>query len=243
MSKYIDLIGWDDVPHLQPPNISQAELDALEADMLPHQRSARRTGRPALGAGAIYPVDERDLLIKPFPIPEHYERGYAFDVGWKKTAALIAARDPETRCVYLTGEYYRGEQQPIIHAHGIRSMLPFDELIGCIDPAAAGSNQKDGSNLMQEYCDLGLNLVKANNSVDAGLHAVLVLMQAGLLKVFDTLKNFITELRLYRRDEKGKIVKENDHLMDCLRYLIYTANLFMTQPQTRARRGVKYGEW
>ena len=28
------------------------------------------------------------------------------------------------------------------------------------------------------------------------------------------------EFRLYRRNEKGKIVKVNDHLCDCLRYLI-----------------------
>jgi hypothetical protein len=25
---------------------------------------------------------------------------------------------------------------------------------------------------------------------------------------------------MYRRDEKGRIVKENDHLMDCMRYLV-----------------------
>jgi hypothetical protein len=32
--------------------------------------------------------------------------------------------------------------------------------------------------------------------------------------------NFIAEYRLYRRDEKGKIIKENDHLLDCARYCI-----------------------
>jgi hypothetical protein len=45
-------------------------------------------------------------------------------------------------------------------------------------------------------------------------------MVSGRLKVFTTLTNYRSEVRLYRRDEKGKIVKERDHLMDCKRYLI-----------------------
>ena len=42
MPKYIDMIGWDDVPHLKPPNIPQEELDELEGSLLPHQRQARQ---------------------------------------------------------------------------------------------------------------------------------------------------------------------------------------------------------
>lgn len=40
------------------------------------------------------------------------------------------------------------------------------------------------------------------------------------LKVFGSLVNWFAEFRLYRRDENGKRVKENDHLMDCTRYLV-----------------------
>ena len=61
MSKYCDMIGWEDAPHLQPPHITKEELDDLERDMLPHQKAARRQGRPSLGAGAIYPVEEDKL--------------------------------------------------------------------------------------------------------------------------------------------------------------------------------------
>ncbi len=93
--KYVDMIGWDDVPHLRPPHIEQKELDDLEASILPHQRQARRTGRPSLGAGAIYPVDEGDLLIDPFKLPDHWPRAYALDPGWRKTACLWGAWDED----------------------------------------------------------------------------------------------------------------------------------------------------
>lgn len=240
MAKYVDMIGWSDVPHLQPPHIPQSELDDLQASLLPHQRQARRTGRPALGSGAIYPVEEDDLLVDPVRLPEHWPRAYALDVGWNKTAALWGAWDRDSDTYYLTHEYYRGEREPIIHAHAIKSVGRW--ITGAIDPSAEGSNQKDGSKLRQEYDDLGLKLVNANNAVEAGLHHCLMLMQGGQLKVFRTLTSWLREYRLYRRDEKGKIVKRMDHLMDCQRYLLNTPGIWAVQlPSRPARSG--QGEW
>ena len=45
-------------------------------------------------------------------------------------------------------------------------------------------------------------------------------MTSGKLKVFRSLGNWLSEFRLYQRDQDGKIVKQNDHLMDATRYLI-----------------------
>ncbi len=45
-------------------------------------------------------------------------------------------------------------------------------------------------------------------------------MSSGKLKVFRSLGNWLSEFRLYQRDRDGKIVKQNDHLMDATRYLI-----------------------
>jgi hypothetical protein len=241
VTKYIDMIGWDDTPHLRPPHIAQKELDDLEATLLPHQRQARRTGRPALGSGAIYPIQEDDLLCDPLPIPDHWPRAYALDVGWRKTAVLWGAWDRDADVYYLTHEYYRGEREPITHAHAIRSVGRW--INGCIDPAA-GTSQRDGRNLKAEYMgeELGLNLVNANNAVDAGLHHVLILMQGGQLKTFSTLTSWLTELRLYRRDEKGKIVKTHDHLMDCMRYLLNTPGIWSTAAPRRIQRQGQ-GEW
>jgi hypothetical protein len=240
VSKYLDMIAWDDCPHLKPPNIPAAELDALEAAMLPHQRSARRKGRPSLGAGAVYPVDEESIFVDPFRIPEHWPRGYALDVGWRRTAALWGAHDEDADRYYLTHEYYEGEALPLYHATAIKAVGEW--MTGAIDPAAENSSQRDGHKLKAEYEELGLNLVFANNAVAAGILRCLVLMQGGQLKVFSSCVAFRKEFRLYRRDEKGKIIKQNDHLMDDMRYLLNTSGVFATKPIQAARRGGR-GEW
>ncbi len=241
MTKYLDLIGWDDVPHLKEPNITRAELDELQAGMLPHQAQARRTGRPSLGAGAVYPVSEDVFVCDPFPIPDYWWRAYALDVGWNRTACLFSAYDPDAEIYYLTAEYYVGELEPIKHAHAIKGMMKWD-YPGCIDPAAKGTSVRDGRKLMPEYEALGLDLIFARNPVTAGIHRTLTRLQTGQLRVFNTLVCWLKEFRLYRRNEKGKIIKENDHLMDDTRYLMYTDGLYMSQPIKRAQ-SLSRGDW
>jgi hypothetical protein len=67
------------------------------------------------------------------------------------------------------------------------------------------------------YRKLGLNLTLADKSVEAGIQQVWELLSAGKLKVFTSCGPFFDEYRLYRRDDKGRVVKKDDHLMDCLR--------------------------
>lgn len=171
-----------------------------------------------MGAGAIYPIELSEILVDPFQIPPYWPRAYALDVGWKRTAALWMAWDREVDCMYLYTEHYKGQAEPSIHATAIRARG--DWIPGVIDPAARGRSQKDGEQLMATYQELGLDLTKANNAVEAGIYEVWQRLSTGRLKVFKTLQNWQAEYRLYRRDEKGHIVKEFDHLMDATRYLV-----------------------
>ena len=41
-----------------------------------------------------------------------------------------------------------------------------------------------------------------------------------MLKVFSSCVRFFEEIRIYQRDQRGKVKKRHDHLMDCLRYLV-----------------------
>jgi Bacteriophage terminase large (ATPase) subunit and inactivated derivatives len=211
--KALIMAGWDDVPHL-----GEKEKRRMLAETPPHLRDARSKGIPSLGAGAIYPVPQSEITVKDFKIPDHWKRLYALDVGWNRTAAIWGAKDEDADIIYLVSEHYRGQAEPSIHANAIQSRGK--ALQGVIDPAARGRSQIDGQQLLQSYKDLGLHLSLANNGVESGIYEVWQRLSSGRLKVFGSLSNFVTEYMMYRRDEKGRIIKENDHLMDCVRYLI-----------------------
>lgn len=212
-SKAVITATWDDVPHLS----EEAKRELMES-IPPFQRDARSKGVPQLGAGAIYPVPETDIVVPDFQIPEHWPRVYGMDVGWNRTAAVWAAVDRESGTAYLYSEHYRGQAEPSVQAQGIRARGEW--ITGVIDPASRGRSQHDGTQLLHSYRELGLDLRLADNAQEAGLYAVWQRLSAGRLKVFESLRNWLSEFRLYRRDDNGKVVKENDHLMDCTRYVV-----------------------
>lgn len=224
MSRYVVQAGWQDVPHL-----SQADIDDMSRSIAPHQREARMNGTPSLGSGAIFPVPEEDILIEPFQIPAWYPRIYGLDVGWNRTAAIWGAVDRETDTVYLYSEHYRGQAEAPIHAKAIK--MRGEWIPGVIDTAARGRSQTDGRSLWQLYEDEGLQLHKADKAVESGLMEMLDRLSTGRLKVFSTLQHWIAEYRLYRRDEKGRVVKENDHLMDATRYMCLGLHNADTKPR------------
>lgn len=212
-SKYLVSAGWDDVPHLD----AKTKAELLESTP-PHLRDARSKGVPSLGSGAIYPIAESEFVVPPFALPAYWPRCYALDVGWNRTAALWGAWDRSVDVVYIYTEHYRGQAEPSIHADAIKARGAW--VPGVIDPASRGRAQDDGAQLIQMYTDLGLDLDKANNAREAGIYEVWQRLSTGRLKVVSTCLNLLAEYRLYRRDEHGRIVKEHDHCMDCLRYLV-----------------------
>lgn len=211
--KAIIQAGWNDAPWLDEDEKNKI-LDGSE----PHLRETRSTGVPSMGSGNVYPLSIEGMLVDPFPIPAHFKRLYAFDVGWNRTAALWGALDPNTDTLYLYDEHYVQHQPPAVHAHSIRSRGEW--IPGVIDPASKGKSQGDGTQLFETYRNLGLKVSEADNAVEPGIQEVWQRMAAGKLKVFNHMHNFAKEYVLYRRDDKGKIIKEKDHLMDCLRYLV-----------------------
>lgn len=235
--KSVTMATWDDVPHL-----SAKDKADLLASFPPHMRDARSKGIPALGSGAIYPVSEDDLVVDDFSIPEHWPRCYGMDVGWNNTAAAWLAWDRDTDVVYLCGEYKRGQCEPAVHAQAIKSRGEW--IPGTIDPASAGASQKDGSKLVDVYRALGLDLAFADNAVEAGIHAVWERMSSGRFKVFRSCQQWLGEFRLYRRDEKGRIVKEHDHLLDSARYGVMTGlALAITKPKPKTDYHAPAGGW
>jgi phage terminase large subunit-like protein len=237
-SKYVVQAGWKDVPHLDVE-----ERRKLMANTPAYQIKARTEGEPALGIGAIYPIDESEITVPDRAVPETWPRAFGMDVGWNRTAAVWGARDPGSGVMYLYSEHYQGQGEPASHAQGIRSRGAW--IPGVIDPACLASSQIDGRTLMQLYRTLGLELTPAVNAVEAGICEVWNLLVSGRLKVMESLANWFREFRKYHRDDKGsgKIVKRDDHLMDATRYLIVSGRQRMrTEPRKSCEPLRNYGE-
>jgi len=219
--------GWDDVPHL-----SAAEKESMLEAIPEYQREARSKGIPRLGSGAIYPIADSEIALDPFLIPPEWQRVYALDVGWECTAALWLAQDPASRRLYAYEEHYFKHADPGENARAILDRG--DWIPGVVDPAACGRSQADCRKLIAQYRDLGLELTLADNTVEAGLSTVRELLVNNQLKIFKNLACFWREFRLYRRDERGRVVKENDHLMDCLRYGVMSGRKLMKTKPVKA---------
>lgn len=212
--KYIANVTWNDVPHMD-----DKQKAALLRSYAPQEREARSKGIPSMGAGAVYPYLEDDILVEPFAIPAWWPRGYGLDVGWNRTAALWGALDPDTGTIYFYSEHYMGHERIPVHSSAIKSRGEW--IIGAADPD--GTNPADGTKMFELYLLEGLNLVKADKrSVEAGIAKICTMFEAKQIKIFNTLQNWLREKRGYRRDEDNKIVKKHDHLMDAMRYFIFT---------------------
>lgn len=228
------MADWDNnAPHLS------AETKKSLYDSIPeYQKDARTRGIPQLGAGVVYAIADSEILVDAFSIPKHWPRGYALDIGWGRTAAIWRAKDPDTKISYFYDEHYQAEGSPEIHGAAIRRRGLW--IPGKVDPAARGRKQDDGERMLtlyrkaiygEEDLTLGVRLLTpARNAVEAGIYETLMALQQGTLKVMrNRCPNWLAERRLYRRNERGEIVKAFDHALDAGRYNLASGDLWLAQ--------------
>lgn len=231
-SKYLTIQTVDDVPH-----ISDQKKAEMYENYHPHVRDARLRGIPSLGAGAIYPIPKSEWIMPYTEIPKHFKKIYGLDVGFNWTAAVWFAINPDDGVIWVYSEHKMSETEPLGHAEVIRSRGLW--IPGAIDSAANGRGQDGGEALIHQYRALGLNVQNAIKSVEAGIYAVWSALKSGQLKVFSTCSQTIQEMENYRRDEKGKIVKKNDHLCDALRYAYMTKDIATQQVPSSSQQNVR----
>ena len=222
--RWVEICTWDDVPHL-----SEEEKEKTLASTPPQLRDARSKGVPTVGTGLIYPVDPKNIIVDDFQIPKHFKKLYGMDVGWNNTAAVWGAWDLDNDIIYVYSEHKQGQAEPVVHAKAIRSRG--DWIRGMIDPAARGRSQVDGEQLFKLYRDEKLLIYPANNAREAGIFNIWERLTTGRLKIFKSCGMILREFSLYHRDEKGQIVKTNDHLLDALRYMLNAEPNMWTYPQ------------
>lgn len=214
--KYVAIVqvAQDDVPW-----IPKEEIERLYRITEPHLRDARRYGRVSIGEGTVFPIDLDSLIVEPFEIPKHWKRTYGLDVGFDHaTVAEFIAHDEETDTVYVYYEHYSKQKEPLFHAEAIKRLGTW--MVGSIDYAANKGGPAGEDSLRKHYTKHGLKLVNANKSVDGGIWMIWERMVTGKFKVFKTCRHLLQEIPIYRRDDKGKIIKKHDDAIDSVRYAL-----------------------
>lgn len=205
---------WDDAPHLDDEAKKQLLVSIPE-----YQRDARTKGIPQLGAGAVYPFPESQIRVSDFELPRFWPRAFGFDCALAgTTAAAWGALDRETGILYIYSVYRRSQAETAVHAEAFKARGLWIPAVG----DAADIIDADRFQFIDRYRAHGFHVELPDKSVETGIQSVYDRLSSGTLKVFASCTAWFEEFRLYQRDDRGRIVKKNDHIMDATRYLIHT---------------------
>jgi PBSX family phage terminase large subunit len=205
-----------DNPHYPQSNIDHAKatLPKWKFDML-------FEGIFTKPSGLIY-TDYK--TCKPFAIPPNAQRFGGLDFGWNNPSAYIEIVELDG-IFYVVDEKKSGEMTE----EEIYTLWLKDKRFPIYaDPASKTT--------LEGIRRRGANLREAKKDVMAGLLFITGLVKTGKVVFFDTLINTIDELNTYQwamdRTENliDKPVKSNDHLMDSLRYGLFSYTKPMKNP-------------
>ena len=239
-TRYVLRIGWD----MPMPHLTEEMKQAVFHEFPRHEWPARTKGIPILALGRIYPYDiDSGLKVRPFRAPDWYVRGYAVDPGWNYTGILWFAANPHTGQIWITDEYLGAVAPVAQHARVVKMRPGGDWLHGLLDPRDYGRDRADGEEILRLYQNEGLRIIRGDtHAVDAGIQTVTEMVAGGQLKFFSHMTHFEREWGLYHRDKWGKPVKEDDHLMDCLRNIACNwRQCAMTEADARESMGAVSG--
>lgn len=214
-------IGWNDAPHM-----TEEKKARLLAQYPEYQRKMRSEGEPMLGHGRIYDIADDYVMCDPFPIPDHWKVIGGLDFGWDHPQAIVKlAYDPDNDIIYFTNSW---KQAKVSANDAFGATQSWAKDIPIAWPADGLQHEKGKDVVMQQkqnWINAGFKLLpehatwqKGGVSVEAGLYEILDRQRKGTYKMFRGQPDLMAEHRQYHRDEKGKIVKVMDDILDGGRY-------------------------
>ena len=97
-------------------HLNELVMEQILSSYSPHEREMRRYGRPSIGSGLIFPINEEKLMIDPIHIEDHWPRIAAIDFGWDHPTAVVwGAIDRDEDVFYVYDCFRMSKASPSVH--------------------------------------------------------------------------------------------------------------------------------
>lgn len=206
------------------PYFPAEEWNRAKRDLAPRAFQRKFGGIFTRLEGTIYEDFDIDTMAEVLPsVPRAWEKIGGLDFGFSEGHPCgvsiwgSPAFGQEKHRVYKLAEYKRPGRLLGELLQTIRNLEVYTGAVSVwyADPSAAQE--------IAELRRLGLNIRAANNDVEFGIQHLTMLMRTSRYRIEKKRCPLtLDELGTYHRDEKDRIVKENDHLLDADRYALFT---------------------
>jgi hypothetical protein len=218
---------WDN------PELDQAAIEKVLRSFPADERQAREHGDFIHFGGMIYPGGFGRYL-KPVPSPDelmYHDVYVGIDPGLKNAAFVWIAFDNDNRA-FVFDELVIKEGTPIDYARHIRRVnakwsltaARLNDPIYVIDPSARNRSLINRESVEAELARQGIFSIPGQNQVEAGVQQVRRRLAEKGLFFSEACRGLVAESDEYRMEDRPdgefKVVKENDHRLDALRYAL-----------------------
>jgi hypothetical protein len=142
-------------------------------------------------------------------------------------AQLFVAINPYTRMIYMLDEIYETDAaETSVGKIGRKMIEKRNELFEFKESWELGHDEAAKwyeNELFDQFGIDSLPVKKKESDKETGLSLIKDIFIEGKIRISDRCKNLMAEMGNYVKDRNGKIPKENDHLIDCFRYLLILA--------------------
>lgn len=208
------------------PSLSEDEKKRLRDGTPEYLLDAREFGLPTFGHGKVFRMKESEIIVPDFKdIPLHFSLIYGLDPaatsGGTYGVAMLA-HDRDKDIVYVVKDYKKSNITPVEHHNNLMHIIP-DGIVGITDPAGGGEDQHNKEKTLDFFRRMGRQLTVANKGSgrkESTIDDIEMRCRSGKFKICEGCTDFLTEWRQYSRDDKGRIIKKNDHTLDACFYAL-----------------------
>lgn len=208
------------------PTMSEEEKERLRRATPEYLLDAREFGLPIFGVGKVFRMKESDIITPAFKeIPKHFALIYGLDpaaTSGGTYGSVLLAHDRDNDVVYVVRDYKKANITPVEHHNNLLHIMP-DNVVGISDPAGGGEDQHTRETTLDFFRRMGRNLIvadKANKKKEATIDEIEMRCRSGKFKICENCTDYLDEWRKYSRDDKGKIIKKDDHTLDASFYAL-----------------------